>query len=352
LFHFEEPINERILCQQNAFFFFSIQSIIKRIQTISDYPVHLIEDHYLRYYRPDISVRIADVLPPPKSLQVPDKSIKAGLLLHVSSISALETFFANHALWPTDIDLLISAPDTSSRDKIIAEFHRISPNHEYRIRSHDNQLGHPFLSYESAFPNYDIVGYIPIDEARQTSNPPHDHTLADKLLVSAARWFSLFAHNQKIGIIFADQPALVLHDPSAPEAADDLVFIKRILELKSQKYHVSTAGLQFATAPYAGAFWFRPDAMKPLLHWMQAHPGLTRKQQEKILKRLPVYSAWLQDYSFHAIPNDNASIQSTLHQQAVIDQATILTRQNLPITAKNHLYRFAKKYFGGMSSRA
>lgn len=332
--------------------FFAPRALLEDIRARSGYPIALLEDYFQRYYRPDISLLVTDaVVDINFTGSTTSTPIKTALHLHVLDLDALPPILANGALWAEPMDVYVSTPDSVPSCQVNTAMQRMAPEITVKDVLPYGEHEHPFVVHAERFEPYEVVGYIPIGNRLTPAADAHIRALRSSLLEPCAQWRALFAADPGIGLVCADQPALVLRHPPTPGVADDLAFMKNAFRSICCTRRLDTADLQSFVGPYGSAFWYRPDALSPLLEWLRIHTDdVSEKRTTNALRLLPIYSAWMQGYRFRIIPAPEATCQSVCHQQAIIDLAERLTRAHLPQAIRHHITSCLRKLWRHRSS--
>ena len=237
-------------------------------------------------------------------------------------------------------------PDSVPCSQVNTAMQRIAPEITVKevlsYREHD----HPFVVHAARFETYEVVGYIPIGDRQEPDAAAHHRALRSTLLEPSAQWRALFASDPGIGLVCADQPALVLRHPSSPGVAEDLAFMKNALRGICSTRRLDAADLESFVGPYGSAFWYRPDALAPMLEWLRIHTDAVRgKRTTNALRLLPIYSAWMQGYRFRIISVANSASPSVCHQQTIVDMVERLTRAHLPHAIQHHIARCLRRFW-------
>jgi len=325
--------------------YFPSHVLLDHIRKHSAYPIDLIKEYYQHYCRPDISLRITDAAILSGATETVESSLKAALHIHVRDPAALPLILQNGAAWTKDMDVFVSAPDRIQCRHIEALMKQAAPELMVKkIRSYAEDQ-HPSVVYAKQFEFYDVVGYVLVENGQAFGTTDQHRVIRRTLLEPSAKWLSLFAQNQNLGLVYADQPAVTLRHPSSPDIASNLTFIKNALRCIRGGRQLQTEDMKSFIAPFNSAFWYRPDALAPVLDWLQAQttPPIGQRAATA-LRLLPVYSAWMRGYRFRIILPPDAMPQSTCHQQAIIDQAERLTCQHLPLLLRRHATRFIRAF--------
>ncbi len=326
--------------------FFTPHALLEDIRSRSVYPIALLEDYFHRYYRPDISLLVTDAVVRPCPTGTSGTPIKTALHLHARDLDALQPILENGALWAKPMDVYVSVPDSVPCSQVNTAMQRIAPDIMVKAVLFYGEHEHPFVVHAARFETYEVVGYIPIGDGQVPAAAAHHRALQSTLLVPSDQWCALFAADPGIGLMCADQPALVLRHPSSPGVAEDLAFMKNALRGICGTRKLDAADLVSFVGPYGSAFWYRPDALAPMLEWLCIQTDAVRgKRTTNALRLLPIYSAWMQGYRFRIISATGAASQSVCHQQAIVDMVERLTRAHLPHAIQHHIARCLRRFW-------
>lgn len=313
--------------------------LLMQILERSSYPVDLIKAHFHRYYRPDISLRVTDPLLSVASANAIPASFKVALHLHLSDLPLEPPTFADESAWPSSIDVYVSLPETMDRDQAVAVIQRLlPPETSFKILTYTDD-DHPWFCHAKHFESYDVVGYFLVKDDPLPSSPVRHHLVMKTFFSSLENTLGQLAGDSNLGLVYADASTLALRYPCLPKISRDLAFFKEASRQIFQVMPIDIADMQSFAVPSGGSFWYRPDALKPLLDWLRTNHALPLGwRATNTLRLFPVYSAWMQGCHFRILPSSDATSSSLCHQQAIIDQVERLTREFLPRTI-NHVIR-------------
>jgi rhamnosyltransferase len=309
--------------------------IIEMIQGVSDYPISIISEYFTEIYEPNTSLFICNkTIPAGKLENKLSTKLKIAIHLHIQYTDTLHRFMPYFDNSPIEFDLFCTT-DTLDKKILIENLIKghLCINKLKYIFIVDNK-GRDILSWfllSEQLNNYDIVGHF---HTRKTSGASAWigitwlQELQNLLLNPISKVIETFSLDEKIGIIISD--ALYKQCVIEPFYFLDRnrlhYMMNKLWQRMKCKKSINFRTLSTTIMPWGSMFWYRPDALKPLLQLKIAPneiPPVAISNDITILnciEHILVYVAWSSGYDYRIM------VPETSSSSAFIDY-TIFSKQ-------------------------
>lgn len=329
----------------------------KLIIRLSDYPVHLIDEHFSNTFPPNTSIKISNknFFVSHQQLAETNKGTRllVALHIHVFYLDIFKKYLDYLINTNENFDLYITTNTEEKKNKVISLLSESRLNHFLKgifVFENKGRDVLPWLKISEILNHYDVVGHFHTKKTDKLINWVGDswqNEIMDTLIQPMNKIIKLFGDNPQLGIVISDIPYYFASLPPGVDAwGKNKINVKTLWDNMNCKKELNIKDLIIPIMPYGTMFWYRPPALKPLFNLKFSDNDFLPEPLPKdgtiahAIERLPVYLAWNEGYDFRIVVLLNES-----RNHYVIMEQIIKIRQSYNYKVGKLVLRLPKKIY-------